>query len=190
VDCLEYCWATWPPSRANYQQRGGRAGRRADGSSLVCTYAQSRSFDQAVFNQFSDFYGKPLRKPIVRLGRERFGRRHAHSFLLGEFFRRIYPVGTIVTTLQAYNHMGWLCAEPKVLRQVPDQARAEKLLPSPHTPLNESQAWWVPGDPPYRQFDHFLAYLLGSGEPLKDELKALLTGTPLVYRRGCYCGSS
>src|ERR1017187_3856560 len=39
--------ANVPPGKANYQQRGGRAGRRADGSSVVVTYPEQRSdFDQ------------------------------------------------------------------------------------------------------------------------------------------------
>jgi DEAD/DEAH box helicase domain-containing protein len=145
-----------PPSRANYQQRGGRAGRRADGSSLVCTYAQHRPFDLAVFTAFNEFYGKPLRRPVVRLERERFGRKHSHSLLLGEFFRRIYPAGKSTGTMTAYNHMGWLCDEPRVPRQVPDQARTETLETLQRGALKDNHPWFVPGGCAVRAVRPFL----------------------------------
>jgi hypothetical protein len=171
-----------PPSRANYQQRGGRAGRRADGSSLVCTYAHHRPFDLAVFTAFNHFYSKPLRRPVVRLERERFGRKHAHALLLGEFFRRIYPAGKSTGTMTAYNQMGWLCDEPRVPRQIPDQARIEALETSQYCTLNDNHPWFVPGNAPFEQFDHFLNYLIGIDEGIKIDMSRLLERTPL---EGC-----
>src|SRR5205807_6129186 len=44
-----------PPGRANYTQRAGRAGRRADGSAAVIAYARPRPFDRAVFADFGTF---------------------------------------------------------------------------------------------------------------------------------------
>jgi DEAD/DEAH box helicase domain-containing protein len=171
-----------PPSRANYQQRGGRAGRRADGSSMVCTYAHHRPFDLAVFTAFNDFYSKPLRRPVVRLERERFGRKHAHALLLGEFFRRIYPAGKSTGTMTAYNQMGWLCNEPRVPRQIPDQARIEALETSQHWILNGNHPWFVPGEAPFEQFGHFLRYLIGANEGINADMVRLLERTPLA---GC-----
>ncbi|MGA3047473.1 MAG: DEAD/DEAH box helicase [Terracidiphilus sp.] len=171
-----------PPSRANYQQRGGRAGRRADGSSMVCTYAHHRPFDLAVFSAFNDFYSKPLRRPVVRLERERFGRKHSHALLLGEFFRRIYPAGKSTGTMTAYNQMGWLCDEPRVPRQIPDQARIETFETSQHCALNVDHPWFVPGGAPFEQFGRFLDYLIGVSEGIRADLARLLVRTPL---EGC-----
>jgi DEAD/DEAH box helicase domain-containing protein len=168
-----------PPSRANYQQRGGRAGRRADGSSLVCTFARNRSFDQAVFSDFDSFFSKPLRRPVVHLNRERFSRKHANSFLLGEFFRRIYPAGTVVSTMNAFNQMGWLCGQQQIPRQGHDQPRIEQLMPPHEIALDDSAHWWQDGASPHLQFDRFLTYLLTSEDSLLTQMEILLHGTPL-----------
>lgn len=174
-----------PPSRANYQQRGGRAGRRADGSSLVCTYAQQRPYDLAVFSNFRDFYTKPLRRPVVRLERDRFGRKHAHALLVGEFFRRIYPPGKATGTMTAYNRMGWLCNEPRVPRQVPDQARIYSLEISQQGLLNDNHDWFVSGDAPFEQLDHFLKYLIATEDTFNQQLTSLLERTCLEGQSRC-----
>ena len=79
-----------PPGKANYLQRAGRAGRRADGSSVVTTFSRPRPFDREVFRRVGDYLGTPLRRPVVFLDRERVTRRHLHAFLLGEFFSSVY----------------------------------------------------------------------------------------------------
>src|SRR5438309_5698928 len=33
---------------------------------------------------------------------------------LGEFFRTIYPKNTKAGAMQAFQHMGWLCSQPKL----------------------------------------------------------------------------
>lgn len=171
-----------PPSRSNYQQRGGRAGRRADGSSLICTYARNQPFDQAVFTHFDLFYGKPLRRPKVRLDRERFGRKHSHALLLGEFFRQIYPSQQRTGTMTAYNYMGWLCNEPRVPRQVADQARIVDLQMPERATLNEDHDWYVIGDPPHKQFEHFLANLTSTPNNFVARMERMLTDTPLSLK--------
>ena len=97
-----------PPGKANYLQRAGRAGRRADGSSLVLTFARPRPYDRAVFADFGKFLGRELRRPTVRMDRERLALRHAQAFLLGEFFRRKNEAVGIKRTgaMVAFGRMG------------------------------------------------------------------------------------
>jgi len=173
--------ANVPPGKANYQQRGGRAGRRADGASMVLTYARQTAYEQAVYRDFSAFFGQPLRKPFVLLDRERFGRRHLHAFLLGEFFRHIYPEGTRVGAMKAFQQIGWLCGRPvlRVVRQgeslprgVAEFAYREEIL---------KPNWWRTGTDLTiaQQFQAYLAFLAERPASVQADLRMLLAGTPI-----------
>jgi hypothetical protein len=106
--------ANAPPGRANYLQRAGRAGRRADGSSAVITYAKPRPYDLAVFANFGTFLGQPLRRPRVMLDRERIARRHLHAWLLNRFFDAIRDDADSRGAMQAFGNMGQFCGKPVV----------------------------------------------------------------------------
>ena len=105
-----------PPGKANYLQRAGRAGRRADGSSVVTTFARPRPFDREVFQRIGDYLGMPLRRPVVFLDRERVVRRHLHAFLLGEFFGTVYSPVQHTGAMDAYGRMGSFCRVPRTRR--------------------------------------------------------------------------
>ncbi len=97
--------ANVPPGKANYLQRAGRAGRRADGSSVVVSFIRHRPYDHEVFRRFGYFLGLELRRPLVYADRARIARRHFHSWLLNYYClsRSTGPAGA----LQAYGHMDW-----------------------------------------------------------------------------------
>ena len=105
-----------PPGKANYLQRAGRAGRRADGSSLVTTFCRGSTYEREVFLDFGDFLGRPLRKPTVLLGRDAIMRRHLFAFLINEFFRSRHNAATGAMT--AYQKMGLFCGVPEIMRTV------------------------------------------------------------------------
>jgi len=113
-----------PPGKANYLQRAGRAGRRADGSALVLTFVRPRPFDREVFARFDEYLKKPLRSPCVFLERKRIVRRHLHAFWLGEFFRCTYLTDKPVGAMNAFGNMGVFCGLPLVQKW-------EKGCPSP-----------------------------------------------------------
>ena len=102
-----------PPGPANYLQRAGRAGRRADGSSLSLTHTKAAPFDREVFARFGDYLGRPLRVPRVLLGRERVARRHLAAFLLGEFHRQNRAPGEQTGAMSAFGRMGGFCGAPE-----------------------------------------------------------------------------
>lgn len=72
-----------PPGIQNYQQRTGRAGRRAQAAPVSVTIAQDRNYDQSVFMEAESYLRLEPRTPFVHLANERLFRRHQFSVLLG-----------------------------------------------------------------------------------------------------------
>jgi Lhr-like helicase len=169
-----------PPGRANYQQRSGRAGRRSDGSSIVATYARNTSYDLAVFHDFAAFFQRPLRRPTVLLGRERFGRRHLNAFLMGEFFRAIYAPHKHVGAMRAFNSIGWLCGEPMIPVARSGEPRPERVIEATYGGLLKPEAWWRDGMVIAEQFEAFLSYNRDESDVLVQNLQTLLAETPLA----------
>ena len=56
-----------PPGIANYQQRAGRAGRRAQAAPIALTIARNGNFDQSKFRQFLRNFVEKTRWPDIAL---------------------------------------------------------------------------------------------------------------------------
>jgi hypothetical protein len=95
-----------PPGKANYLQRAGRAGRRADGTSAVLGFARPTAYEREVFLDFQRYLDRDLRRPTVFLDRAPLARRHAHAWLLGEFFRSHFAQRGAAGAMDAYGRMG------------------------------------------------------------------------------------
>jgi hypothetical protein len=162
-----------PPGKANYLQRAGRAGRRADGSSAVLTFAKQRPYDMAVFANFGGFLGASLRAPVVLLERERIGLRHLHSWLLGGYFLE-FAHKDRTGAMSAFGKMGEFCGRPLV-----DYWDKEQVSPPSR----------LAG---LRRNDEFVHYLLRLRDQPEDDKRAavdaLLAGTPLIDRLADWAG--
>ena len=76
-----------PPGIANYQQRSGRAGRRAQAAPFSVTVARNSPYDQAVYSHFDEYLGKAAPIPIVRLDNASLFQRHQNAIILCYFLR-------------------------------------------------------------------------------------------------------
>lgn len=77
-----------PPETANYLQRAGRAGRRADSVALVVTYAQRRSHDLYHFREPEKMVGGKMRPPSVEIRNLKLVIRHVYAMAFALLFRR------------------------------------------------------------------------------------------------------
>ncbi len=76
-----------PPSISNYQQRAGRAGRRAQAAPVALTVARNSNYDQEQFREFDDYLSRSAGVPYVALDNPDFFRRHQVSVLLSSYLR-------------------------------------------------------------------------------------------------------
>ena len=172
-----------PPGKASYLQRAGRAGRRADGSSVVLTFAHLRPYDREVFRRFDAFLAKPFRSPLIFLDRNRVVRRHVHALLLGTFFRQVYPPDAEVGAMNAFGYMGKFCGVPLPIRWGDGT--------KPPLPVPESD-WSIPALTPWRNpahngssldqpFRDFLVWTRDHGEAVvRPAMETLLGGTKVM----------
>lgn len=83
-----------PPDISNYQQRAGRAGRRAQAAPVAITYARNRRYDQDVFDHAGEFLNRNPKTPSVHLANPRLFQRHQFSILISHFLATRGLAGT------------------------------------------------------------------------------------------------
>ena len=84
----------FPPFVSNYQQRAGRAGRRADGLAITVMYGQRRPHDRYFFEQPRHLIAGANKVPSLDINNYAISKRHAQAELIGHFLRFNHQLGT------------------------------------------------------------------------------------------------
>ncbi|SFN52730.1 DEAD/DEAH box helicase [Dokdonella immobilis] len=129
-----------PPSRANYQQRAGRAGRRANALASVIAFSGSDTHDEHFFTEPAEMISGRVVDPTLSLDNPEIAQRHLHAFLLQAYLqsKQLVPeaqlfavLGTVGnfrshgTPLNIHDLEAFLRGNEPALR-----ARAEHIVPT------------------------------------------------------------
>lgn len=78
---------TVPPRPDNYQQRAGRAGRRASALSFILTFADNSPHETYVFRHPHTIIGAPNASPSIYIENAKIAERHVYAALIQAFFQ-------------------------------------------------------------------------------------------------------
>jgi ATP-dependent helicase YprA (DUF1998 family) len=80
-----------PPSRASYQQRAGRAGRRGNAVATVIAFGSADSHDEHYFSEPDEMIRGSVDDPVLTLDNREIARRHVTAYLFQRYHSARLP---------------------------------------------------------------------------------------------------
>ena len=148
-----------PPNISNYQQRTGRAGRRAQAAPVCITVARSGQYDQAIFRDFKNFLSSSADIPFIKTDNARLFRRHQNAIVLSHFLR---------------NRISDLTTNSPSLKVI----FGERFNNAAHQAFTDQLNQWIEGEPGKIALDE--AESLASLLPLNTSPMIALSGKELM----------
>jgi ATP-dependent helicase YprA (DUF1998 family) len=178
-----------PPGRANYQQRSGRAGRRANAVATVLAFGSADSHDDHYFTEPEAMIRGNVIDPRLTLENPEIARRHLRAYLLQRYHEDRIPgpapgadpnlfsvLGTVGdfrtqgSILNRFDFARWLDDNKKDLAQAADRWLPKELSPQDRAMLISDMATDA-----MTTIDEAIDYLQGDEEP-PEPIPALAEG--------------
>jgi ATP-dependent helicase YprA (DUF1998 family) len=132
-----------PPSRASYQQRSGRAGRRGNALATVIAFGSADSHDEHYFQEPDSMIRGVVDDPVLTLDNAEIARRHVTAFLFQEYHRSRLPMVAPEDQPQLFEVLG--STDDFVGTSAPlNRTDFESWLRENETGLQASISEWLP----------------------------------------------